>query len=55
VTIGDSANDIEMFKCCSIKIAMGGAKDQLKQISTHITKNVEKGGVVYAIKNILKM
>lgn len=55
VAIGDSANDIEMFKCCSIKIAMGGAKDQLKQISTYITKNVEKGGVVYAIKNILKL
>ena len=55
VAIGDSANDIEMFKGCLIKIAMGEAKDQLKEISTHITKNVEDGGVLYSIKNILKL
>ena len=55
VAIGDSVNDIPMFEKCEIKIAMGNAKNQLKQISTYITKNLEENGVVYAIENILKI
>ena len=55
VAIGDSGNDIDMFKNCSLKIAMGQSKEQLKQISTHITKSLEEGGVFYAIENILKI
>lgn len=55
VAIGDSANDVDMFNNCSIKIAMGGASKQVKQIATYITNNVEDGGVYYAIENILKI
>lgn len=55
VAIGDSANDIEMLENCSIKIVMGDAQEQLKKISTHITKSVQELGVLYAIENILKI
>lgn len=55
VAIGDSNNDLPMFNCCDIKIAMGNAKDSVKQISDYITKSVDECGVYYAIKEILKL
>lgn len=53
VAIGDNLNDISMFQVAETRIAMGNAVDALKDISTHITKDVEEDGVAYALENYL--
>ncbi len=54
-TFGDETNDIEMMKCADISIAMGNAVDELKEISTHVTKDYLDDGIYHALKNILKV
>ncbi|EPE62150.1 haloacid dehalogenase-like hydrolase family protein [Exiguobacterium sp. S17] len=49
VAIGDNLNDVSMFEVAETRIAMGNAVDPLKDISTHITKDVEADGVAYAL------
>lgn len=55
VAIGDSNNDIAMLDEAEISIAMGNAKDELKQKCDFVTTDVQNLGVVHAIKNILKI
>lgn len=55
VAIGDSNNDLAMLEECDIAIAMGNAKDELKEKCDYVTKDYEHFGVAYAIKNILKI
>ncbi len=52
---GDEVNDISMFKAVNTSVAMGNACSELKNIATHITKNVDDNGIEYALKNILKV
>ena len=56
--IGDSINDIEMFKKCKIKVAMKNASDELKSVSSKITdKTNDEDGVANFLKenmNIFK-
>lgn len=49
VAIGDNLNDVSMFEVAETRIAMGNAVDPLKDLSTHITKDVEEDGVAYAL------
>ena len=49
VAIGDNLNDMSMFEVAETRIAMGNAVDPLKDLSTHITKDVEEDGVAYAL------
>lgn len=51
VAIGDNLNDISMFEVSETRIAMGNAVDALKDLSTHITKDVEDNGVAYALEH----
>jgi len=53
VAIGDNLNDISMFEVAETRIAMGNAVDPLKDISTHITKDVEADGVAYALDHYI--
>lgn len=53
VAIGDSNNDIDMFKTCDISIAMGNSKDDIKQMCDYVTKSVQEDGVYYALTEIL--
>ena len=48
---GDGLNDIALFEACENKIAMGNARDQLKELSTFITKKNTDGGIVHALKH----
>ena len=52
--IGDSENDMSMFKECGYKVAMGNAIDKLKQLADFITLDVSQDGVSYAIKKLLE-
>lgn len=52
--IGDSENDMSMFKECGYKVAMGNAIDKLKQEADFVTLDVSQDGVSYAIKKLLE-
>ena len=55
VSIGDSNNDVEMFENTKISIAMGNASSEVKSKAKFVTTTVSENGVVYALKNILKL
>lgn len=50
IAIGDGINDIEMFEYCNLGIAMGNAKEKLKDIADYITDDVHKDGLYNAFK-----
>jgi hypothetical protein len=49
LTIGDQNNDIELLRAGGIKIAMGNATEELKNIADYITNSVYEDGFVHAI------
>ncbi|MFZ7120238.1 MAG: Cof-type HAD-IIB family hydrolase [Eubacteriaceae bacterium] len=53
ICIGDSENDIEMFKSSGCAIAMGSATDAVKKYAHYITENVDKDGAAYAIEKFI--
>lgn len=53
VAIGDNSNDYEMLKLANVSIAMGNATDEIKRISTYITKDYLDDGVAFAIENYI--
>ncbi len=53
MAIGDQDNDIEMLKAAGVKVAMGNATENLKEIATYITKTVDEDGVVHAINKFI--
>ena len=50
MAIGDQNNDIEMLKSVHIKVAMGNATDDLKQVANFITKDINNDGAAVAIE-----
>ncbi len=48
---GDGPNDMELLEACDYKIAMGNAKESLKEIATFVTKKNTEGGIVHALKH----
>jgi len=48
---GDGYNDQAMFREVNHKIAMGNAVDELKQLATFITTNVDDNGIMNALKH----
>lgn len=52
--IGDSENDISMFRESGYKVAMNNAIEKLKSQADFITLDFDKDGVAYAIKKLLE-
>ena len=50
LTIGDQNNDIALLKAGSVKVAMGNATEDLKQIADFVTDTVQNDGFVKAIE-----
>lgn len=51
--VGDYINDIEMFKACGVKVAMGNAVDELKDMADYITKSNDEEGLSYFLNTYL--
>lgn len=49
--IGDSPNDLPMFKYVPNSIAMGNSASSLFDLVSFITKDIEHDGIEYALKN----
>ena len=50
---GDGDNDISMFTCGAVGIAMGNASDKAKSFASIITRNCKDDGVAYAIRHLI--
>lgn len=50
IAFGDGLNDIEMFNYCTLGIAMGNAKQGLKDIAHEITDTHDEGGIYNSFK-----
>ena len=50
LTIGDQNNDIALLQAGGVKVAMGNATDELKEIADYITDSVYEDGFVKAIE-----
>lgn len=50
LTIGDQNNDIALLQAGGLKIAMGNATDELKEIADYITESVYEDGFVAAME-----
>lgn len=54
MAIGDDEGDISMFEVVKYGVAMGNAKENVKQKASIITKDISKHGVYYILKKIKK-
>lgn len=50
MAFGDGENDIEMLKYVHLGIAMGNAKEIVKENADDVTLEVDEDGIVYALK-----
>lgn len=53
IGVGDSNNDFPLLLACGLKIAMGNANDDLKQIADFIAPSVEDDGVATIIEKFI--
>ena len=53
MVFGDNYNDIEMFKCAGMPIAMENAVEDVKAQAKYITKSNNESGIAYAINNFI--
>lgn len=54
IAFGDGHNDIEMLEAVGMGIAMGNAKDEVKDKADFVCKSVEEDGIYhYCIENKL--
>ena len=53
IAIGDSADDISMFEEVNTAIAMGNAKEEVKEKATIVTETIDEHGVEAIIANLL--
>lgn len=49
LAIGDGDNDIALFRSAGVKIAMGNASDDLKNVADHIVETIDDDGWIKAM------
>ena len=53
IGIGDGGNDLPLLMACGLKVAMGNAFEDLKEIADYIAPSVEKDGVAHVIEKFI--
>jgi Cof subfamily protein (haloacid dehalogenase superfamily) len=53
LAIGDSGNDVEMFRVAGRSVAMGQASDEVKAAADEVTASNDEDGVAQAIERLL--
>lgn len=54
MTIGDQNNDLELLAAGGIKVAMGNATEELKNIADYVTDTVGNNGFVKAVEKFVR-
>lgn len=52
IAFGDGSNDIEMLEAADFGIAMGNAKESLKEVADYVTKTCVEDGIRYACEKL---
>lgn len=52
IAFGDGPNDMDMIEYAGVGVAMGNAIQELKDIADFVTKDVDKDGVAFAMKEL---
>ncbi|MCA1029892.1 Cof-type HAD-IIB family hydrolase [Bacillus timonensis] len=52
VAFGDGLNDIEMIEFVGTGVAMGNAKEEIKNVANVVTKNVDDHGIIHGLEKI---
>ncbi len=50
IAFGDGVVDIPMFKACGFSVAMDNGNDEVKQIASYVTDDVDQDGLYNAFK-----
>lgn len=50
---GDSYNDIPLLESCGLRIVMGNAPDELKEIADYVAPSVDEDGLAVAIEEFI--
>ena len=53
IGIGDGYNDFPLLMACGLKVAMGNAVDELKEIADYVAPSVENDGVANVIEKYI--
>lgn len=51
ISFGDGGNDIAMLSNSGIGVAMGNAREELKQISDYVTDDIDDSGLSHALRH----
>lgn len=51
IAVGDSANDIDMFRAAGISVAMGNGSEEAKAAADYVTTNLEEDGIEQACRH----
>lgn len=53
IAFGDNYNDLDMFQCVGMPIAVKNAVDDIKSAAKYITSSNDESGIAYAIDNFI--
>ena len=51
IAFGDGPNDLDMIEYAGIGVAMGNARQELKDIADYVTKDISDNGIKYAMEH----
>lgn len=53
IAVGDSYNDLEMIQLAGLGVAMGNARDAIKQAADYITKSNDEDGIAHLLATLI--
>lgn len=53
IGVGDGYNDFPLFKACGLRVAVGNAVDELKEMADYVAPSVEEDGVAHVFEKFI--
>ena len=51
IVFGDGGNDVSMLAACPSSVAMGNGRQEAKDAASFVTKDIDEGGVAWALEH----
>ena len=51
IVFGDGGNDVSMLTACPSSVAMGNGREEAKRAASFITKDIDEGGIAWALEH----
>ena len=52
IAFGDAENDLDMIQYAGIGVAMGNAKEAVKEVADYVTDDIDDDGIEKALKHL---